>query len=82
MFHVILPEVFKIAFKSPRTRRRNGSSLDHWGLEVPNDDIKRSERVVLAIATPCSAERAVVSSCWEEVTLALKVRYRERATSG
>lgn len=66
----------------------NGSSSDRSGLEVPNDDIKRTKRVVLAIAAPRpppllrSAERAVVSSCWEEVILALEVRYRDRATSG
>lgn len=28
------------------------------------------------------AERAAVSSCWEEVALPLKVRERESATSG
>lgn len=66
----------------------NGSSSDRWGLEVPKDDIKRTKRAGLAIAAPRpppllrSAERAVVSSCWEEVILALEVRYRERATSG
>lgn len=74
-----------------RGKGGNGSSSDRWGLEVPNDDIKRTKRVVLAIAAPLgprpppllrSAERAVVSSCWEEVILALEVRYRERATSG
>lgn len=80
MFHVILPEVFNVAFKSPRTRQGNGFSLDCWSLEVPNGDIKRSEWAMLAI--PCSAERAVVSSCWEEVTLPLTVRDTERATSG
>lgn len=86
--HVISPKVLEIAFKSPGTRQGQSSYSDRRGLEVPWMTSNGVERVVPATGPPQPpsrsppqiCERAAVSSCWEEVILALEVR--EGATSG
>lgn len=42
----------------------------------------QSESCLPSSPPDLQADRAVLSSCWEEVTLPLKVRETERATSG